>query len=162
MTPAPKTIVVVGCGKLKMNHAAPARDLYTGQLFRAAREWAEANADAWCILSAKHGVIDPDTVVEPYDVRMQRGGGSHDFLRQIRHQFQAAPYSRHVQVIGKTVIKPRVIILAGADYVPALAEYNPELPLAGLGVGQRLQWFKQQRGGAAIASHQVQQLLFAA
>jgi len=37
----PLTICLVGCGKSKLDRAAPAKDLYTGSLFRAARAFAE-------------------------------------------------------------------------------------------------------------------------
>lgn len=65
----PLTIALVGCGKSKLDHAAPARQLYTGSLFVAASRWA-AECDGWFILSAKFGLLDPETVVEPYEVRL--------------------------------------------------------------------------------------------
>jgi len=60
---------VIACGGRKLPHPAPARELYTGPLFRAARAWAEQSPGGrWFILSAHHGLVHPDTVVEPYDV----------------------------------------------------------------------------------------------
>ena len=52
---------LVGCGKSKLDRSAPARDLYTGLLFKAALAVAEAEfgEDVW-ILSAKH---DLDTAL---------------------------------------------------------------------------------------------------
>ncbi len=157
----PKTIIVVGCGKLKLDRAAPAAELYVGPLFKAARAYAEANSDAWCIMSALYGILEPDRVVEPYNVSFQsldkitRG----DRARMIRHQFQASPYCRHVQRVadpttrrGFREISPRVVVLAGEDYVDALAEYKPETPLRGLGIGERLRWFKERRLEAAAVA----------
>jgi hypothetical protein len=50
-------VVLVACGKSKRPEACPARELYTGTLFRKARAWAERHGDAWAILSARHGWI---------------------------------------------------------------------------------------------------------
>lgn len=67
-------IVVVPCGAGKLDHAAPAADLYTSQHFaltlRAARKLAEDQGARVFILSALHGLLDPATVVEPYNVKM--------------------------------------------------------------------------------------------
>jgi hypothetical protein len=61
-------VVIVGCGASKLACAAPARDLYTGPLFKAARADVEARGLPWAIASAKHGFVLPETVLEPYDM----------------------------------------------------------------------------------------------
>lgn len=63
-------IAIIGCGASKLSESAPARDLYTGNLFRAARDHVEARGLPWLILSALHGLISPDLVIAPYDVTM--------------------------------------------------------------------------------------------
>lgn len=63
--------LIVGCGAAKLDRAAPARELYTGSLFRAARAYAERSGLPWRILSAEHGLISPDKVIEPYDRHMK-------------------------------------------------------------------------------------------
>lgn len=63
-------VALVGCGASKQDIAAAARDLYTGTLFRKAAAFADRFMDDWVILSALHGVVDPDTVVEPYNQRL--------------------------------------------------------------------------------------------
>ena len=60
-------IGLVGCVKSKLTVASPARDLYTSTLFVGRRRFVEASCDRWFILSAKHGVVDPDAILEPYD-----------------------------------------------------------------------------------------------
>lgn len=61
-------IGLVGCTKSKLNHAAPAKDLYMpSTLFAGRRRYVERSCDRWFILSAKHGLVDPDDVLEPYD-----------------------------------------------------------------------------------------------
>lgn len=71
--------ILIPCGNAKLAHAAPARDLYTGSLFRLARRFAEARGP-WWILSAKHGLVHPDTVLEPYNVTLQ-GPNREDYAR---------------------------------------------------------------------------------
>lgn len=71
---------VVPCGAGKATLPAPARDLYTGSMFRHVFANAErcARLDEEygrgparvLILSAKHGLIEPDAVVAPYDLKM--------------------------------------------------------------------------------------------
>lgn len=75
---------VIPCGGAKLDHAAPGRALYVGQMFRhtltrveqlAALDEAEGRGPARVlILSARYGLIDPDQVIEPYDQRMDAKG----------------------------------------------------------------------------------------
>ena len=62
-----RRIGLVSCGKRKQSTSAPARDLYTSALFRESRAWAEVNCDAWYILSAQHGLLNPATHTAPYE-----------------------------------------------------------------------------------------------
>lgn len=63
-------IALIGCGKLKAPSACAAKDLYTGPLFRTARTYAEKNCDGWLILSAKYGLLEPDRIIEPYELKL--------------------------------------------------------------------------------------------
>jgi hypothetical protein len=69
------TVCLVGCGGQKLDHAAPARDLYTGPLFRSSLRCAMRplgfEFDRVYIASAKHGLVELDQVLEPYDQRLQ-------------------------------------------------------------------------------------------
>lgn len=66
-----RVIAVVGCGKSKRKEAAAARELYTGALFQKSLALAERLAGTVLILSAKYGLVDPDTTIEPYDLSIQ-------------------------------------------------------------------------------------------
>ena len=61
-TPGSPDGVLVGCVKSKLDHPAPARDLYTSALFRKARAHAEATGGPWFVLSAEHGLHLPNIV----------------------------------------------------------------------------------------------------
>ncbi|WP_223761749.1 DGQHR domain-containing protein DpdB [Corallococcus sp. AS-1-6] len=67
----PCRIALVGCGKAKLRHSAPARDLYTGNLFRAHLAEAEAMTPHVYVLSALHGLLPLDEKVAPYDVTLR-------------------------------------------------------------------------------------------
>lgn len=67
MNAAGRRIGLVGCVKSKLPHAAPAKDLYTSPLFRGRRAWVERTCERWFILSAEHGLVEPDAWLEPYD-----------------------------------------------------------------------------------------------
>ncbi|MBT2549736.1 hypothetical protein J7I85_15680 [Arthrobacter sp. ISL-65] len=56
---------LVACASQKLQRPAPARDIYVSQLFRKASAYAEKTWDRWYVLSAKHGLVRPDTVLEP-------------------------------------------------------------------------------------------------
>jgi hypothetical protein len=49
--------VLVSCVKDKLDHPAPAKDLYTSDLFRKARGYAERVGVPWFILSSEHGLV---------------------------------------------------------------------------------------------------------
>lgn len=71
---------VIPCSGRKLGHAAPAAELYAGQMFRhtfeRATECARLDEAAGLgparvlILSAWYGLITPDTVIEPYELKM--------------------------------------------------------------------------------------------
>ena len=65
---------LLACGRLKADRPLPARELYVSPLFRAARAYAERRygPDRWLILSARHGLVDPETVLAPYDLSLHQ------------------------------------------------------------------------------------------
>src|SRR5512133_3761902 len=67
--PSP-SVILLGCVKRKRATRPPARDLYISPLWRARRRYADASGLPWLILSAQHGLVDPDEVLEPYDLAL--------------------------------------------------------------------------------------------
>lgn len=60
-------VIIIGCGRHKKDHPTFARDLYSSKRFNTSKEIAK-NIDAdYFILSAKHGLITPNQIIEPYD-----------------------------------------------------------------------------------------------
>lgn len=144
-----KRIALVGCGKEKLDRAAPARQLYTGQLFRASIARAEANFEQVFILSAKHGVLDLDQVAEPYDLSMR------ELADWERAEWAHVVMAWHLAGRFSVTTHLELEVFAGDAYVEPLRWQLPDFPawavrapLAGLQVGQRLQWLKLQRRAA--------------
>lgn len=79
-----KVLIVVACGAAKLNHPAPAEKLYRSAHFAlmlvAARSEATettrlcGGSATVAILSALHGLVDPTTVLAPYDLTMGQPG----------------------------------------------------------------------------------------
>src|SRR5271170_4194379 len=68
-----RRIVLVACGKRKGNSRAKARYLYQGELFQKSLAYAQSlERVAIYILSAKHGLLDLDTEIDPYDQTLKK------------------------------------------------------------------------------------------
>lgn len=63
-------LVLIGCSARKLTVPATARELYRGDLFRKSVTYAEGRGSPWYVLSAKHGLLAPDDMVEPYSVTL--------------------------------------------------------------------------------------------
>lgn len=132
---------------MKMKHPAPARDLYVSPLFRKSMAYAEATCDRWFILSAKHGLVHPDEVIEPYDVRLGRATRYPENDAPPIHAWASRVRSQLDLVLATAEIKnPLMVLLSGQVYEAALyrGPWAYETPLRGLGVGERLAWLNQE------------------
>lgn len=162
--PGALVVAIVGCGASKLDRPAPARELYTGSLFRAGIAHAEASADRTFIASALHGLIRPDTVIAPYNERLPKSSGGTQFVKQD----PTAGWRRRIgeqlraELASELATEPNgiaIIIYAGRDYAEplreaardGLAEFRVTVvdPLAGKPIGERLHWFKEARQARA-------------
>lgn len=136
--------IVIGCGKSKREDEAPARELYTGSLFRACRRYAEESGHPWAILSAGFGLVMPHWELWPYDVTLPKCGP------------ELETWAMGAAGTLQLLIEPsEVVCLAGATYADPFARALECLaipcsqPLAGMGIGARLSWLKANTKGAA-------------
>jgi hypothetical protein len=133
-------VVLIGCVKTKLPGAAPAREMYTSPLFRKRRTFAEASAKPWFILSAFHGLVRPDTVLEHYDMylagqpRAYRSEWGRRVVRDLENEI--GPLSGLTIEIhaGSTYVEPLEPLLTAAGA-------NVSVPLAGLSQGEHLAWY---------------------
>lgn len=123
---------LIACCKTKLDHAAPARDLYCSPLFKACKQWIiGANylrrdgvnpedhpelcrVREWGILSAKHGLVMPDQVIEPYDLCLG------DMTRAERDAWDRSTHKQIADRWGNDVIYTYVL---GEDYKGAMSGF---------------------------------------
>lgn len=133
-------LVVVPCGARKRAHPAAAKDLYISsyqQLCLRAAYALTAPANIR-ILSGRHGLLELDTVIEPYNMRLGEPGSvtADDIFDQA--------------TATGIIDAPDVVALAGKDYTRVVTATWPHArtPLAGSrGIGD------QQHRLALIAAH---------
>ncbi len=109
-----QTICLVPCASRKCSSRALARDLYESALFRKMRAVVEELGTPWFILSAKHGLVQPDQPVDPYDLTLKD-------MRVSERRLWAE------RVIGQMerVLPPadRVVVFAGKTYREFLMDW---------------------------------------
>jgi DGQHR domain-containing protein len=134
-------ICLVGCCRQKLSHAAPARELYTSPLFQLAARYCSATCDQWFVLSARHGLVEPDQVLEPYDDALEG-------RRQSEREAWAERVVWQLRQRGLLEAGHRFQIHAGAVYAEFLAPLlKAEQPLRGLPIGRRLSWYRSRLEG---------------
>jgi hypothetical protein len=151
LSDTPVTAVLVGCVSRKERSARPARDLYRTELFRRRRAYAEASARPWYIVSALHGLLKPEQVVDPYDVRLS------DLTWEERHALAAKvaeDLAREVGPLAGCVFE----VHAGEEYARMIAiGLRPHgvaitAPLRGLRIGEQLAWYGEHAGTSIDSS----------
>ena len=127
-------IVLISCVSKKLLKKTKAKDLYTSTLFKLNLKFAKTfKTDNIVILSAKHGLINLDDEIAPYDVTLNnmKADGikswSSRVLAQLKDKFDLQ--------------KDHFIFLAGDKYrkhlIPHIASYD--IPLQGKRIGEQLQ-----------------------
>ena len=136
-------LCLVSCVSAKQSVAAPARDMYVSAWFRKARACIEALGCPWYILSAKHGLLDPAAMIDPYDETLnampadRRRTWAHGVIEDL------APRLSGVSA---------VTVFAGMAYREFLeAELRGRgldlhVPMQGMRIGQQLSWLSAQVG----------------
>lgn len=128
-------IGLISCGKEKLTSQAPAKNMYQGDLFVRARKYAESNYDRWFILSAKYGLLEPNRIIEPYNLTLK------DMDRNARREWSNKVYG---QIRVRCSLDSEFYIHAGNLYREYLQLYleNVRVPLQGLGIGKQKAWYK--------------------
>ena len=101
----------------------------------------EATDSPWYILSAKYGLVDPDTKLEPYEFTLKTQGVA-----------ERRAWAKTVLEELLPLIKSfkRIVIFAGADYREFLVEPLKQqglevvIPMEGLSFGKQLAWLAER------------------
>jgi hypothetical protein len=136
-------IGLIGCVKRKRSAAAPAAELYLSALFAGRRRAVEATCDRWYVLSAAHGLVAPNQLLEPYDVTLNAAS------RPERRRWSAGVLADLQRAVGPLAAHT-FEIHAGAAYcafglVDGLRQAGAtvELPTAGLPIGRQLHYYAE-------------------
>ncbi|MBH23343.1 MAG: hypothetical protein CMH57_02545 [Myxococcales bacterium] len=149
-----KAITLIGCGKAKREEAAPARDLYTGNLFRARLRYAAWKGDPYYIISARHGLLEPWRVIEPYDLhlsgvaREQRYLWASQVMEALErlHPGERLTLETHAGAVYVDHLRDRLGRLATyPEGSGAAATWNITHPVEGMPIGQQLGWYARRR-----------------
>jgi hypothetical protein len=135
-------IALLSCVKTKANKACRAGDLYTSDWFTKAKSLVERNGLTWFILSAEHGLVDPETVIAPYEKTLNKMGVA-----------ERKAWGRKViaQMSASLPEADEVVVLAGDRYRENLLPYlrsrfsKVTIPMEGLTSGRQLNWLSHAK-----------------
>jgi hypothetical protein len=128
---------LVSCVGSKRPSVAKAKDLYVSDWFLKARAYVERADAPWFILSAEHGLLDPDTPIEPYEKTLNLMGVAE---RRKWAQKVIGDMNLRLPAVGE------IVVFAGARYREFLVQYlagraeRVVVPLEGLRIGEQLSW----------------------
>jgi hypothetical protein len=138
--PAAGTVYWVSCVGQKRSSSAAAKDLYVSDWFTKARGYVESTGAPWFILSAKYGLVEPETVIEPYELTLNT-------LPVKERRRWARRVQQQIEDGGS--LPSKVVILGGARYREFLEPYlrsagvEVEVPMEGLRIGEQLSWLSR-------------------
>ncbi len=113
-----KTLAIVQCGGSKIwkkqpsAGKVPAKEAYVSGYFRKNRAYAEKFSDRWYILSAKYGFLEPNALIQNYNVSFKQPRTGPISAENLRKGARAKGLHRY----------SRVIVLGGALYADKVEE----------------------------------------
>lgn len=148
----PADVHIVACGAEKLDHPAPARDLYTSSTFKRAFAFASSRASMTgdgtapvFILSAKHGLLHPDEVVAPYDYRMADMTSAEltAYVERVQVQLFEAGVSRANFHVHAGAVYVEIMRRAAAPFGRVVNFFNPWAEKGRGQIGQRRGWYRR-------------------
>ncbi|UCD20807.1 MAG: hypothetical protein JSW08_03475 [archaeon] len=133
-----KRIVLLSCVSTKLKYRAKTKDLYISPYFKFSLRYArKLSPDKIFILSAKHGLLNLDDEIEPYNLTLNK------MLLKKRKEWANKVLNQLRKVVDFQ--KDEVIFLTGKRYRELLTPFirNYKEPLKGLGFGKILKFLKE-------------------
>lgn len=136
-----KKVILISCVSKKRSISIEAKDLYISPLFKLNLKYAtQINPSSIYILSAKHGLLNLEDQVDPYEQTLnrmkvnERRAWSKRVLEQLSHI--------------TSLQEDEFTFLAGSRYRQFLVPHlkHVKIPLEGLGIGYQLQKLKDWTG----------------
>jgi esterase/lipase len=134
-----KKIILISCGKRKLDHKAKTGDLYISPLFKMSLAFARSlKPDKIFIISANYGLLSLNQEIEPYNKTLNEMSNAEikSWAQKVREQMQSSIDFE----------KDEIIFLAGERYRKYLIPFcsNASVPLKGLGIGKQLKYLKDK------------------
>ena len=136
-------IVLLSCTKSKLDHTAPAQELYSASpMFQKTLEYGKKlKPDKMFILSAKHHLVPLTKELAPYDKTLKE-------MPKDEKEKWGEETVKQMKSASINPEKDKFIFLTGSEYMKPLANYIPEnnmeKPMDGKRFGQRLKWLNSQ------------------
>lgn len=137
-------LCLVSCVGTKRQFPALAKSLYISDWFIKARRVVEMEGWRWFVLSAKHGLLDPEEPIEPYEKTL-------DTMSAAERRSWA---SEVWKVLEPHLAEVRsVVFFAGRKYREHLESrlrdhgLDVQVPMEGLSRGDQLAWLKRRIDG---------------
>jgi len=107
-------IYLISCSAKKQKFKTKAKFLYDSPLFKKMYQYALTQSKTIYIISAKHGLVDPEDYLEPYNLKLSHAGAEY-----------AKIWGKKVvlQLITRNRYKGTVVVLAGNYYVKHLKPF---------------------------------------
>ncbi len=134
-----KKIVLISCVSKKLDCKAKAKNIYISNLFKKNIKYAGSlNPDRIYILSAKHGLLNLNKEIKPYDQTLNRMHS--ESIKKWAHKVL-----RNLKKVAD-LNNDEFIFLAGEKYRKYLIPFikNYEIPMKGLPIGKQLKFLKDK------------------
>lgn len=131
---------IINCGADKKSYKCKAKDLYIGNLFIASRKFVESNYTTYCILSAKYHCVNPNDILEPYDMFLG------NFTKEEKQHWGEITAHQLLSNFPKDTEFDFYVSQSYLDYILPILESNNvkyNCYLNHMGLGYKIQWFNQ-------------------
>jgi len=135
-------IALISCVSQKVDYKTEARNMYISTLFTKGMKYIETilKPDKTYILSAKHGLLKLNEVIEPYNetLNTKKRNEQQEWAKIVLSQIK-----KDCDVNNDTFI-----FLAGQKYYRDLIQYLPnhKIIMENMPIGIRLQWLTKETG----------------
>ena len=133
-------IALVSCSKLKQSYSCLAEEMYSkSSLFKKATSFVKNNYTRWFILSAKYGLLQPEDIIDPYNISLNKFEKNELIL-----------WSDSVFIKILDLYPTEIDFYAGNNYrkylIPKLQDKGIvcSVPLTGMGIGEQLRFYNEQ------------------
>lgn len=137
-------VVFLSCSKSKLDRPAPARELYTGTLFRLALRYAEEGRGVTeiYVFSAKYGVVPIGKKIAPYSLVMNNSGLAKEVGAGMTFAQRKEWYEKVIPEVESICLGKKPIYLCNSSYRKGMPQ--GEVPMQGLTFWKCLRWLSNQ------------------